>query len=53
MDGQTRVLSQISIHPVTQDDLGGGRAMVTFKGAHFEATIIRLYVRWYLAYPLS
>ena len=27
--------------------------MVSFKGAHFETTIIRTGVRWYLAYPLS
>lgn len=27
--------------------------MVTFKGAHFEATVILTCVRWYVAYPLS
>jgi transposase-like protein len=27
--------------------------MVSFKGAHFETTIILTCVRWYLAYPLS
>jgi putative transposase len=27
--------------------------MVSFKGAHFEKDIILLYVRWYVAYPLS
>jgi putative transposase len=27
--------------------------MVTFKGTHFEATVILTCVRWYLAYPLS
>ena len=27
--------------------------MVSFKGAHFEATVILTCVRWYLAYPLS
>jgi transposase-like protein len=27
--------------------------MVSFKGAHIEATIILMCVRWYLAYPLS
>jgi len=34
-----------------------GRFMVIFKGgtlgAHFEATVTVLYVRWYVAYPLS
>jgi transposase-like protein len=27
--------------------------MVSFKGAHFEAAIMLVCVRWYLAYPLS
>jgi putative transposase len=27
--------------------------MVTFKSAHFEATVILTCVRWYVAYPLS
>jgi putative transposase len=27
--------------------------VVTFKGAYIEATIIRLCVRWSLAYPMS
>jgi putative transposase len=27
--------------------------MVSFKGAHFEAAVILVCVRWYLAYPLS
>ena len=27
--------------------------MVSFKGAHFEATVILTCVRWYVAYPLS
>jgi transposase-like protein len=27
--------------------------MVTFKGAHFEATVILTCVRWSVAYPLS
>ena len=27
--------------------------MRSFKGAHFETTIILRCVRWYLAYPLS
>jgi putative transposase len=35
------------------DDSGEGETVVTFKGAHFEATVILTCVRWYLAYPLS
>ena len=27
--------------------------MVCFRGAHFEAGIIRVCARWYLTYPLS
>jgi len=27
--------------------------MVDFRGAHFEAQIILVCVRWYVAYPLS
>jgi putative transposase len=33
--------------------LGRDKAMIDFKGAHFEAAIILVCVRWYLAYPLS
>ncbi len=31
----------------------GGEEMINFKGSHFEAGIILVCVRWYLAYPLS
>jgi hypothetical protein len=32
---------------------GGERAMIVFKGSHFERDVILWAVRWYVAYPIS
>src|ERR1700720_2382371 len=40
-------------HKIGSDGLMGRRAMIEFKGSHFEREVILWGVRWYVAYPIS